>query len=407
MEKKIAIEDLLNQIFQEDKKEKDKNVDLIRENVDAILKEDSQNIFGLIFHAKYMPEKKDGNLFASALERVLGGIEVLATAVKVADGDLEPYAQEMASALEMFTQAIMLNASLQLLKITFESIANVEKTLSLSLLPLKYIAEGEPKELVAQGTDLAKAVIVLNEANLPFDFAKAKDKGADGIAIAISAGTSLGALTGDATAPASAIVGYKLLLHSYACEESTIISLRDKCNDAYRNIKNPMLKTAASSIKDDFDKEVRDKLKPIEEKKERERKQKVEEYWASHKEEKKQIEERIKKINDEISTLKKEISVHEQKKKELKIHQEISEISREIEKKESKRASLGLFKFKEKRELEKQIDELKVHRRGKDQIRQKQENGINNQIGKINKNVRALETEQTKLETKLALPPID
>lgn len=419
MESSMDIERLMDEIIREDKKEKDKNADIIRKNADTILQYDSGNIRAMIYKAKYYScGKKDGPLFPIALEEVMAGYVILADAVEKAGNHLDSYAQEIADTLEMYTNRLISTAAVTFTtRITLESISNVEQTISAGLLPLKYIATGEPEELLKGDTETSRALKILHDAHVPFDFEKAKDKGADGMMISLDVGLSLknamSALQHTQanqiemlTAATNAIVAYKLILHSYACEEKTILKCLDKCNEAYRKVTNPDLRSAVKSIKDTFDEEVEEKLRPIREKKEQERKKKTEEYWQAHPEEKQEIESQIQALDEQIKDLENQKELLAEKRNKLEIIQQINGLNRQISAMQAEKKAMGLFRFKEKKAADEKIETLRQQMREKEQERSRQEKEINREIQMITDQIKGKTESQKRLRIKLDSPEI-
>ncbi|MBP3580414.1 MAG: hypothetical protein J6K12_04105, partial [Clostridia bacterium] len=96
--------------------------------------------------------------------------------------------------------------------------------------------------------------------------------------------------------------------------------------------------------------------------------QKIKEYWDAHPDEKKQLDERMASINAEIKQLKLDIEPYEgkirefEKEKQQQVPAEINlkSLNDKISELQQQKKALGLFKGKQKKEIQGQIDGLTI-----------------------------------------------
>lgn len=104
---------------------------------------------------------------------------------------------------------------------------------------------------------------------------------------------------------------------------------------------------------DEYSNKIAQIEKEVQERKERERKEKIDKYWEQHKEEKDRLENERKQLLNKKETLEKQTQ-------ELPEMQKINDNRKKIEEKQEERKHLGLFKGKEKKQIDSEIELLEV-----------------------------------------------
>ena len=96
--------------------------------------------------------------------------------------------------------------------------------------------------------------------------------------------------------------------------------------------------------------------------------QKIKEYWDAHPDEKKQLDERMAAINAEVKQLKSEIEPYEgqirefekEKQQQVPAESNLKSLNDKISELQQQKKALGLFKGKQKKEIQGQIDGLTI-----------------------------------------------
>ncbi len=109
-------------------------------------------------------------------------------------------------------------------------------------------------------------------------------------------------------------------------------------------------------------------------------------YWEEHAEEKQRLEAERADLEDQIDELKDQID-------ELPICKEIEKTLKEIDAKTAERDALGIFKFKEKKALQAQIDELTLKKARQENQRREETAPLKRKIDAHEKRIKEIEDE--------------
>ncbi len=123
--------------------------------------------------------------------------------------------------------------------------------------------------------------------------------------------------------------------------------------------------------------------------KEKEKKERIEKYWKEHAEEKKALE-------DEKAALGEKIAAKEKEMKSVPEAAALARIDSDISALEQQKAGLGLFKGKEKKALQEQIDALAARKPAAQQALAAAQKPFADEIGTMNARLREIHTELTK-----------
>ncbi len=119
------------------------------------------------------------------------------------------------------------------------------------------------------------------------------------------------------------------------------------------------------------------------------KKKEIEKYWEDHKEEKAQLENERSSLSDQINSLNKNIDNLPEVSTVKRIEEQIASLQKEKE-------SLGLFKGKEKKSLQAQIDNLTPSLSSAKNARDKAVAPIQAEITKMQNRIKEIDTELTK-----------
>lgn len=119
-------------------------------------------------------------------------------------------------------------------------------------------------------------------------------------------------------------------------------------------------------------------------KEQEEKKKRIAEYWEAHADEKQSLEQEKESLTAQMDSIKEahqqEISALEKEKDEVPGGDEISHLADEITKLKKELESLGVFKFKEKKNLQNQIEALEKTLTDKKAVRSSLENEVQKRI---------------------------
>lgn len=203
---------------------------------------------------------------------------------------------------------------------------------------------------------------------------------------------------------------------------NSLNQLMEKCEEckkqfiSYQAIANNIVKpsipfnTGMSMIYDD----IKELTKSQEEAKEKKNRERNEKYWLEHQEEKQQLEAEKNSLSPQIEELQKQITgindkinqLNRQKESSIPAEDEYKSLKSKIFALKTQRDSLGIFKGKQKKELQAQIDEetSKLEHLNSEISSQKEQllSSINPQISALNNKCSELEKELSNLKSKVS-----
>lgn len=148
-------------------------------------------------------------------------------------------------------------------------------------------------------------------------------------------------------------------------------------------------KSLLLNIQNDCQKAKREQADKRRAEKEKEKKERIDKYWKEHAEEKKALE-------DEKAALAEKIAAKDKEMKAVPEAAALAKLDSNIAALEQQKAGLGLFKGKEKKALQEQIDALAARKPAAQQALAAAQKPYADEIGTMNARLREIHTELTK-----------
>lgn len=201
-----------------------------------------------------------------------------------------------------------------------------------------------------------------------------------------------------------------LVLDMYGKEEA----YRAASNYSNRQKRADGIKEGVLSAKKGFEDIIKKMEQKEKEAKEKERQEKIAAYWEEHAEEKQQLESEKNAILEEIEHFKSQLTpledeifaLRREREKDVPSQAEKNTVLDEINKLRTEMNGLGIFKGKEKKALQEQIDELNarittlnlaIEQEEKEQIK-----ACNEKISEVEERMKPIKDDINKLQTRLA-----
>ncbi len=129
----------------------------------------------------------------------------------------------------------------------------------------------------------------------------------------------------------------------------------------------------------------------------------ITEYWANHKKEKEKLDKELSQLQEAKKQYDDQIAALQKKKEEVPAFVQLNQIKSKIEKLQADKKALGLFKSKEKKVIQAQIDDAEKEKTAVAKqalIQRKEVDGtldpIKAELFKVNAKIKAIESELTK-----------
>lgn len=184
---------------------------------------------------------------------------------------------------------------------------------------------------------------------------------------------------------------YKKEFTSYGSYWARSYSLASSAIQSRRNLIN------------DYNKKIAEIKLHVAEKAQQKKKEKIDQYWSEHQEERKNLEKEKSDLEQQIyalrNSIKDEVASYEQEKSDVPGYKEVTQFQTEISKLQEEKDALGILKLKERKALQDQIDSIKQKQ---DEVKNRMDKDKAAIQAKIDALQKSIETQITPLRNRIS-----